>query len=180
LNIQLPPLAPVTFNVTNAATTAGAIRVTIDQVSLQLRLVNLPMDALKMIGKASGVQYYNGQDGRVASQSFGTTSGVQSWLIGIRGSSVKNIVSRFTEGAFTTAGCINRYFDSKMPLYSSINYNVNGVNIPASPDDLVRAVALSFARTQMAMAQFNAYDFKSGVVANSYCRYLPIRLYLRR
>lgn len=173
LNLQLPPLAPVTFNVTSAATTAGTIRVTIDQVSLQLRLVNLPMDALKMIGKASGVQYYNGQIGRVASQSLGTTSGVQSWLIGIRGSSVKNIVSRFTEGTYGTAGCINRYFDSKMPLYSSINYNVNGVNIPASPDDLVRAVALSFARTQMAMAQFNAYDFKSGVVANSYCRYLP-------
>jgi hypothetical protein len=173
LNLQLPPLAPVTFNVTSAATTAGTLRVTIDQVSLQLRLVNIPMDALKMIGKASGVQYYNGQVGRVASQSLGTTSGVQSWLIGIRGSSVKNLVSRFTEGVFTTAGCINRYFDSKMPLYSSISYNVNGVNLPAAPDDLVRGVALAFARTQMAMAQFNSYDFKSGIVANTYCRYLP-------
>lgn len=173
LNLQLPPLAPVTFNVTSAATTAGTLRVTIDQVSLQLRLVNIPMDALKMIGKSSGVQYYNGQVGRVASQSLGTTSGVQSWLIGIRGSSVKNLVSRFTEGVFTTAGCINRYFDSKMPLYSSISYNVNGVNLPAAPDDLVRGVALAFARTQMAMAQFNAYDFKSGIVANTYCRYLP-------
>ena len=131
------------------------------------------MDALKMIGKASGVQYYNGQVGRVASQSLGTTSGVQSWLIGIRGSSVKNLVSRFTEGVFTTSGCLNRYFDSKMPLYSSISYNVNGVNLPAAPDDLVRGVALAFARTQMAMAQFNAYDFKSGIVANTYCRYLP-------
>jgi len=173
LNLQLPPLAPVTFNVTSAATTAGTLRVTIDQVSLQLRLVNIPMDALKMIGKASGVQYYNGQVGRVASQSLGTTTGVQSWLIGIRGSSVKNLISRFTEGVFTTAGCVNRYFDTKMPLYSSISYNVNGVNLPAAPDDLVRGVALAFARTQMAMAQFNSYDFKSGVVANSYCRYLP-------
>jgi hypothetical protein len=173
LNLQLPPLAPVTFNVTSAATTAGTLRVTIDQVSLQLRLVNIPMDALKMIGKASGVQYYNGQVGRVASQSLGTTTGVQSWLIGIRGSSVKNLISRFTEGVFTTAGCVNRYFDTKMPLYSSISYNVNGVNLPAAPDDLVRGVALAFARTQMAMAQFNSYDFKSGIVANSYCRYLP-------
>ena len=173
LNLQLPSLAPVTFNVTSAATTAGTLRVTIDNVSLQLRLVNLPMDALKMIGKASGVQYYNGQVGRVASQSLGTTSGVQSWLIGIRGSSVKNIVARFTEATYSTAGCINRYFDSKMPLYTSIGYNINGVNVPAAPDDLVRGVALAFARTQMAMAQFNAYDFKSGIVANTFCRYLP-------
>lgn len=172
LNIQLPPLAPITLNVTGTpAGNAGSIRVTIDNVSLQLRLVNLPMDALKMIGKASGVQYYNGQVGRVASQSLGTTTGTQSWLVGIRGSSVKNLVSRFTEAAYTTSGCINRYFDSKMPLYTSISYNVNGVNLPAAPDDLVHGVALAFARTQGAMAQFNAYDFKSGIVANTYCRF---------
>lgn len=171
LNIQLPPLAPITLYVSTGATTAGKIRVTIDNVSLQLRLVNLPMDALKMIGKASGVQYYNGQVGRVASQSLGTTTGAQSWLVGLRGSSVKNIVSRFTEATYTSAGCLNRYFDSKMPLYTSISYNINGVNLPAAPDDLVHGVALAFARTQAAMAQFNAYDFKSGIVANTFCKY---------
>ena len=173
LNLQLPPLAPITFNITTAATTAGTIRVTIDQVSLSLRLVNVPMDALRMIGKASGTQYYNGTVGRVASQSLGTSSGSQSWLVGIRGSSVKNLITRFTEAVYTTAGCVNRQFDSKMPLYTSIAYNVNGVNMPAAPDDLVHSPAMAFARTQCAMAQFNAYDFKSGIAPGAYCRYLP-------
>ena len=173
LNIQLPPLAPISIAVTSAATTAGTIRVTIDQVSLALRLINVPMDALRMIGKASGVQYYNGTVGRVASQSLGTTSGSQSWLVGIRGSSVKNLITRFTEAAYSaSAGCINRQFDSKMPLYTSIAYNVNGVNMPAAPDDLVHSPALAFSRTQTALAQFNAYDFKSGITPNTYCRYL--------
>lgn len=173
LNVQLPALAPVTITVATPATTAGAIRVTIDQVSLSLRLINIPMDALRMIGKASGTQYYNGTVGRVASQSMGTASGSQSWLVGIRGSSVKNLISRFTEAAYTTSACVNRYFDSKMPLYTSIAYNVNGVNIPAAPDDLVHSPAMAFARSQAAMAQFNAYDFKSGIVPNTYARYLP-------
>jgi hypothetical protein len=173
LNVQLPPLAPITYSVTTAfSTSQPSVRVTIDQVSLSLRLVNVPMDALRMIGKASGTQYYNGTVGRVASQSLGTTSGSQSWLVGIRGSSVKNLITRFTEAAYLAAGCINRQFDSKMPLYTSIAYNVNGVNMPAAPDDLTRSPAVAFARTQAAMAQFNAYDFKSGVTPNAYCRYL--------
>jgi hypothetical protein len=174
LNVQLPPLAPITYSVTTAAGTSQAsLRVTIDQVSLSLRLVNIPMDALRMIGKASGTQYYNGTVGRVASQSLGTTAGAQSWLVGIRGSSVKNLITRFTEGVYTTAGCVNRQFDSKMPLYTSIAYNVNGVNMPAAPDDLVRSPAMAFSRTQMALAQFNAYDFKSGITPGAFCRYLP-------
>lgn len=173
LNVQLPTVAPITMNVISGATTAGTFRVTIDQISLNCRLVNVPMDALRLIGKASGVQYYNGTVSRVASQSLGKATGTQSWLIGIRGSSVKNLISRFSEDLQTTAGCVNRDFDSKMPLYSSINYNVNGVNVPSSPDDLVRAPAQAFARTQMAMAQFNSYDFKSGIVAGTYCRYIP-------
>lgn len=170
LNFQLPALAPITLNYSDAGTTGGSIRVTIDNISLSLRLINLPMDALKLAGKDKSIQYYNGITSRVASQSLGTTNGSQSWLIGIRGSSVKNLVARFTEQTYTTTGCINRQFDSKMPLYTSINYNVNGVNLPASPDDLVRNPAGAFARTQMAMAQFNSYDFKSGLVPSQYCR----------
>jgi hypothetical protein len=174
LNVQLPPMAPITFFTTGvAATTQPFVRVTIDQVSLSMRLVNVPMDALRMIGKASGTQYYNGTVGRVASQSLGTTSGAQSWLIGIRGSSVKNLITRFSESAFGLNECVNRQFDSKMPLYTSISYNVNGANLPAAPDDLVRSPAMAFTRTQMALGQFNTYDFKSGITSNAYCRYLP-------
>lgn len=172
LNIQLPPIAPVSlFSV--SATTAPTVRVVIDQISLTCRLVNVPMDALRMIGKASGTQYYNGVVGRVASQSLGKASGSQSWLVGIRGSSVKNMFTRFTEDLYTTAGCVNRQFDSKMPLATSIGYNINGVNMPASPDDLVHSPAQAFARVQMAMAQFNSYDFKSGVPPRAFARYLP-------
>lgn len=172
VNIQLPTLAPVTFNVTGAGTGSGAIKVTLDQVSLQCRLVNLPLDSLKAIGKASGVQYYNGQTARVSSQSLAKTTGVQSWLCGIRGSSVKNIVSRFTEDVYTTQGCVNRYFDSKAVLYNSINYSINGVAVPSTPDDIVRNIALVFSRAQQAMAQFNSYDYKSGLTANAFCRYI--------
>jgi hypothetical protein len=170
LNIQLPALAPVT--VLGATPGSATVRITIDQISLTCRLINVPMEALKMIGKASGLQYYNGTVGRVASQSLGTASGSQSWLVGIRGSSVRNLFSRFTEAVYTSAGCVNRQFDSKMPLYTSIGYNINGVNMPASPDDLVRAPAQAFARAQMAMAQFNAYDFKSGIVPGVFAKYL--------
>jgi hypothetical protein len=170
LNIQLPALAPISLV---SATPGGSVRVTIDQISLTCRLVNVPMEALKLIGKSSGVQYYNGTVGRVASQSLGNTSGSQSWLVGIRGSSVKNLFSRFTESVYTTSGCVNRQFDSKMPLYTSIGYNVNGVNIPASPDDLVHSPAQAFSRAQLAMAQFNGYDFKSGIVPGMFAKYLP-------
>lgn len=173
LNIQLPALAPISLGYTSA-TTNPTVRVTIDQISLSCRLVNVPMDALRMIGKASGTQYYNGVVGRVASQSLGKASGSQSWLVGIRGSSVKNMFTRFTEDSYTTAGCVNRQFDSKMPLATSIGYNINGVNMPASPDDLVHSPAQAFSRVQMAMAQFNSYDFKSGVPPRAFARYLPI------
>lgn len=171
VNFQLPALAPISITATSFGT-APTVRVTIDQISLTCRLVNVPTDALRMIGKASGVQYYNGTVGRVASQSLGQASGSQSWLIGIRGSSVKNLFTRFTEAMYETTGCVNRQFDSKMPLATSIGYNVNGVNMPASPDDLVHSPAQAFSRAQMAMAQFNHYDFKSGITPRVFARYL--------
>lgn len=172
INLQLASVAPLTM-LMGAQGTAGTFRISIDNIFISARYITLPMDSLKLIGKVSGLQYYNGITARVSSQSLGKATGTQSWLVGNRGSSVKNIIARFTEDAYTTAGCVNKQFDSKLPQYSSIQYNVNGVNLPSTPDDLLHAPATAYARLQQAMGQFDSYEFKSGLTPDRYCVYAP-------
>jgi len=102
-----------------------------------------------------------------------STAGQLSLLTGLRGSSVRALFARFTEGTQTTAGCVNGNLDSKCPVANSIAWNVNGMLVPSNPTDVIRNPAQIFAQTQQAIGSFNNYEFKSGLVPSRYFVRLP-------
>lgn len=173
LVLQTAATLPITL-VTGSATSAATLRVTLDNISLSLQYIDIGADGVKMLDK-TGLQYYSGITYRASSATLpASTAGAVSLLTGIRGSSVRNIVTRFSEAStLTTAGCINGIYDSKMPQATSIQYNVNGAMVPPNPVDLLHAPATAYSFLEEANAAFNTYEFKSGLAPDRYCVYIP-------
>lgn len=172
LVLQSAAILPITF-VTGTATTAATFRITIDNISLNLQYIDIGAEGVKMLNK-TGVQYYDGITYRVSSATLPSTAGAVSLLTGIRGSSVRGLMTRCCEAAtLSTAGCINYIYDSKMPQATSAAYNVNGVLVPPNPVDFIHAPATVMSMTQECNASFNTYEFKSGLVPSQYFIYVP-------
>jgi hypothetical protein len=172
LVLQTAAVLPITLAMTSAGT-APTVKVTIDNISLNLQYVDIGADGVKMLNK-TGLQYYNGITYRASTSTLPSSAGAVSLLTGLRGSSVRSIFTRCCEASTTTtAGCINYLYDSKLPQATSISYNVNGVIVPPNPVDLLRAPATAFAFTQESNSSFNTYEFKSGLTPDRYCLYVP-------
>jgi len=170
LVLQTAAVLPITLNFASAGT-APTVRVTIDNISLNLQYVDIGAEGVKMLNK-TGLQYYNGITYRASTATLPSSAGAVSLLTGLRGSSVRSIFTRCCEAAVTsTSGCINYLYDSKMPQATAISYNVNGVIVPPNPVDLLHAPASAFAYTQEANSTFNTYEFKSGLTPDRYCIY---------
>jgi hypothetical protein len=167
--LQTAAILPITI-LTGSATTPATLRVTIDNISLNLQYVDIGAEGVKMLEK-TGLQYYSGITYRASTSTLPLgAKGAVSLLTGLRGSSVRSIFTRCCEtNTTTTAGCVNYWYDSKLPQASSISYNVNGLIIPPNPVDLLRAPATAFSYTQEANGSFNTYDFKSGMSPDRYC-----------
>jgi hypothetical protein len=172
LVMQSAAILPITF-VTSTATTAATFRITIDNISLNLQYIDIGAEGVKMLNK-TGVQYYDGITYRVSSATLPSTAGAVSLLTGIRGSSVRGIMTRCCEAAtLSTAGCVNYIYDSKMPQATSAAYNVNGVLVPPNPVDLIHAPATVFSMAQECNSSFNTYEFRSGLSPDRYFVYVP-------
>lgn len=131
LVLQTANILPITF-VTGTATTAATVRVTIDNISLNLQYVDIGEEGVKMLGK-TGTQYYDGVTYRVSSATLPSTSGSVSLLSGLRGSSVRSLFMRCTEAStLSAAGCINYIYDSKMPQATAAAWNLNGLIVPSN------------------------------------------------
>ena len=172
LVLQTAAVLPLTI-ITGTVTTAATMRVTLDNISINLQYVDIGAEGVKMLNK-TGLQYYNGITYRASTSTLPSSAGAVSLLTGIRGSSVRSIFTRCCEaGTTSTAGCVNYLYDSKLPQASSISYNVNGVIVPPNPVDLLRAPATAFGFTQESNGSFNTYEFKSGLAPDRFCVNVP-------
>jgi len=173
LVLQTSAILPITF-VTGNATTAAVFQATIDNISLNMQVVDVGMEGLRMLNKG-GAQYYSGITYRASTSTLpASTSGSVSLLTGIRASSVRALFFRACEAStLGTAGCINGIYDSKMLSSTSTAWNINGQLYPSNPVDFVRNPAKALADTQQAIGNFNTYEFKSGLVPSQYFKVIP-------
>jgi len=172
LILQTAAILPVTVTTGNA-TTPAPFSVTIDNISLSMQQIDIGMEGVKMLDK-TGVQYYSGITYRASTATLPAgTSGSVSLLTGLRGSSVRGIWTRVTQGgAVDASGCLNYMYDSKLPQATSAQYNINGINYPPNPIDLIHAPATAFAALQESNSHFNNYEFKSTITPDRYCTYV--------
>lgn len=173
LVLQSSAILPLTI-ITGTSGTAPTFKVTIDNISLNLQYVDIGMEGVKMLNK-TGLQYYNGITYRASTATLpSNTAGAVSLLTGLRGSSVRTIMTRCCEAStVSSTGCINYIYDSKLPQATSMQYNVNGVMIPPNPVDLIHSPSTAFTFLQEANSSFNNYEFKSSVTPDRYCVYVP-------
>lgn len=172
LVLQTAAVLPLTLVVGTTGSGGDAtVSIIIDNISLNLQYVDIGAEGVRMLEK-TGLQYYSGITYRASTSTLPSTSGAVSLLTGLRGSSVRSIMTRCSEAAtLTTAGCINYLYDSKMPQATSIQYNVNGLTVPPNPVDLLRAPASAYSFLQECNGSFNTYEFKSGLAPDRYCVY---------
>ena len=131
------------------------------------------LDSTLINGKA----YIHGTTYRTSSTTIpAATSGSQTLLAGIRGSSVKSLFARFAQGgalvtgATTTGACSNGKYDSFNPMINSISFTVGGVRYPQQPVNPMLSPAQAFRETQIAIGSFNNAQFQSCIVPSAYCR----------
>lgn len=168
LVLQSSALIPITL-IFNTATTQN-VSITIDNLSLNLSYVDIGSEGVQMLNK-SGLQYFSGTTYRVSSTTLPantSAAGQVSLLSGIRGSSVRNIITRVSENSLALAGCCNGMYDSKLPPVNTIAYSINGQQYPPNPVDLVHAPATAFAFLMECNGNWSTYDFKSCIIPYKY------------
>lgn len=173
LTLQTASTQPLTV-LTGTATTAATFVATIDNINLSCQYVDVGANGMRLLGK-TGMQYYNGLTWRVSATSVGAgTSGATSILTGVKGSSVRTLGLRVCEAATaTTAGCINGIYDSKCPQATALSWNINGQLYPSNPINPLYNPSQLFMQTQQALANFNSYEWKCGLVPTQYFIHVP-------
>lgn len=172
LVLQTAAILPITIQLgaPGGGSAAPTLKVTLDNFSINCQYIDIGLEGVKMLDK-TGLQYYNGITYRASTSTLPSSAqGAVSLLTGLRGSSVRSIITRCTEASVLTAtGCVNYMYDSKMPTATSIQYNVNGLTVPPNPVDLLHAPATAYSFLEEANSTFNTYEFKSGLAPDRYC-----------
>ena len=149
LTLTTDTIAPITFALTSAGT-AATIRITLDLFSINLSYISLSPEASSLLPK-TGFHVLSGVTQRVSSAIIpASTAGQTTILMGLKGTSCRSIITRFTENSGAVAGCPNGIFDSKL-VPGNINYYINGVSrVPPNPLTTHLQPASVFMRLQRA------------------------------
>lgn len=92
-----------------------------------------------------------------------------SILSGLRGSSLKSLVTRFQENALTVAGGCNGKYDSKDPNLSAFGYSVGAIRFPQASINVLTQPALAYTETLKAVGAFNSALFNPSIIPEQYC-----------
>jgi len=171
--LQTATELPISILAGGANITAGTITITLSDIALNLEYVDIGSSAIGMLDATlvDGKSYLHGTTYRTSSVSMPAVAGNQSLLAGIRGSSVKSLFARFSDGgAVSTTNSVNGKYDSKMPLATSLNYSIGGLKFPNNPVNPLIAPASAFRNLQMAIGAFNNAQFQSAIIPTSYCK----------
>lgn len=169
--LQTTSVLPIT--ITNAATgTAITFTVALSDFTLGCEYVDVGMDALGMVDSTliDGNFYSHGTTYKVSSTALSaSTTGQVSLLSGLRGSSLKSLITRFQENALTTAGGANGKYDAKLPNLSAFNYSIGGVKYPQASINCLTQPALAYTEVLKAVGAFNSALYNTSIIPAQYC-----------
>lgn len=153
--------------------TAGVISVVIDNFSLNLEMVDIGASAYSMLNATypDNKTYIHGQTYKTSAVSMPATSGNQSLLVGVRGSSIKSLFARFVDGgAINATNSVNSKYDSKNPMINNINWSVGGQKYPNNPINPLLQPAMAMNSLQKAIGSFNNSQFQSAIIPAQYAK----------
>jgi hypothetical protein len=165
-----PSILPITIQ--NAATgTAIVFQIVLSDFTLGLEFIDIGNEALSMVDSAliDGKSYSHGVTYKTSSTSLPATTGSVSLLSGLRGSSLKSMLTRHQENVLTTAGDVNGKYGSKCPNATSFNYSIGGIKYPQQTINPLAQPALSYTETLKAFGCFNTALYQPSVTPLAYC-----------
>jgi hypothetical protein len=170
--LQTASVLPFAINVGTQLTTNNlTFTVTLDNFSLNCEFIDIGMSALSLVDDTlvNGVSYSHGTTYRTSTTALpAATSGAVSLLSGIRGSSVKTLITRFQESSI--ANSISGKYNSKNPNCNSIAFNIGGVKFPQQNCNPLLLPSQSFEHLQKAMGCFNSRQYMSSLTPTIYSR----------
>jgi hypothetical protein len=164
---------PISFSAPGTTASAGVVTWTLSNFSLQCRMIDIGPTALRILDEASPDRkgYIHGQTYKTSSTTVpASVSGQISALVGIRGSSVKSLFSRFVDGNVSASGSVNGKYDSKNPMINALNFNIGGAKLPTNPCNPLFSPSQAFRDLQMASGSYNNSQFASSIVPSQYCK----------
>lgn len=170
--LQTASILPFAFNVGTQLTTNNVtFTVTIDNIALNCEFIDIGMSALRLVDETllNGISYSHGTTYRTSTTALpAATSGAVSLLSGIRGSSIKTLITRFQESS--VANSLSGKYNSKNPNINSIAFNIGGLKYPQQPCNPLLLPATSFEQLQKAMGNFNNKQYNSSLTPSIYSR----------
>ena len=151
--------------------TAPAFTVSLDNFSLNCEFLDIGTSALAMVDASlnNGISYSHGTTYKTSTTVLPSgTSGAVSLLSGIRGSSIKTLITRFQESSISNN--VNGKFSSKNPNINSIGFNIGGLVYPQAKCNPLLLGSSSFEQLQKAMGLFNTSQFSSAITPTLYNR----------
>ena len=164
-----PSVLPITIK--NAASgTAIVFSIVLSDFTLGLEFIDIGSEALAMVDSAliDGKSYSHGVTYKTSSTSLPATTGSVSLLSGLRGSSLKSLITRHQENVLTVAGEVNGKYGSKCPNLTSFNYSIGGIKYPQQTINPLSQPALAFTETLKAIGCFNTALYQPSIQPPSY------------
>lgn len=165
-------ILPITLITANQVIGANAtFKVTLTDIVLNLQYVTLPPSATQMIESSlhDGKYYLQGNTWRVAASTLSAgTSGFNSVIAGVRGSSVKSVLYSFQE--LVAGRCPNGKYDSKNPIAQNICFNANSIRYPSLPIEALLHPSRIMTELQRALGSFNSPNLKVAPLPDRFCR----------
>ena len=168
---QTAPIVPITFDVSGATT--GTYTITLTDLTLEMTMVDIGISSLRLLDQTlhEGKAYSHGTSLRTATATLGTSAGQQTLLAGLRASSIKSLFARFYDtGTSNATNSANGKYDSKNPLFNSLNFNIGGTRFPQIPVNPLLNPQQAFNETQKAVGSFNSSQYQSSIVPKQYCK----------
>lgn len=176
LSLVCDSIAPVGlyFSGQGTASASTDLQIIISDIAINLQYVDLGEEGSRLLG--GGAKICSGITQRVSSSTINAgTSGAVSVLMGLRGSSVRNLTTRCVENSVSLAGCANDKYDSKLLLATGLNYYLQGSQrVPPNPLDSIRSVASVYMRALQASHAFNERAYKMCSTPQSFCIYTDV------
>jgi hypothetical protein len=173
LDFQLTTAAIAPVVITNSvALTAGAVKFTIDNFSVNLWAITLDTPSMQLLSSPRE-HYIHSKTYRLSvNQIPAGATGQQSYLIGARGRSVRYIATRVSDAVISTAASASGLYDSKLPLAFGINYLLNGRDkMPPNPINLSINPSEAFLHTLYSHEEYDPEMARSSVLPSAFCKY---------
>jgi hypothetical protein len=151
LTLYTPNTAPITIISTAAGGTGAKVKITMDQIFIELFYLTLDDQSASLLPSPSSPWSMAGVTHRVGSGQLPAAGGSVSVQVPLRVKSARSLSTRFVDSLVDTTGSVSGKYDSKCPLVTAMSYYLAGQKrVPNVPHSTQYGLANVFNHTMQA------------------------------